>query len=476
MKSRLADRSDEHVNELTARFAPTRETGTDGERDPWRQDFRTPGMHDRDRILYCSAFQRLAYVTQVTAPEAGFTFHNRLSHSLKVAQIGRRNAERLKQLAGEDGPLTGAAARLASTLDADAVEACCLAHDLGHPPFGHIAEEVLQEKAAEQQVHDRFEGNAQSFRIVTRLAQRASARSGLDLTRQTLDGLLKYPWKHWNVDPLRKRERKWGYYSEDAEAFRWVRSHQPDETSVTLPLQSIEAAIMEWADDLTYAVHDVDDFWRAGLVPLERLGEKKSDEIKHFESLLRRLDAEEPGSLDASVDEILETAAILFPGRVPNGPYRHRRSDRREMRALGSGLISDYLSAFMLENDSHVLGSVNLRIDDSVRREVATLNALVKVYVIRRPGLAVVQHGQKRVVADLFDWYLAASKQEGGDRRLFPPEPRDLLDREPDALERRVRIVIDLIAGLTEESAIQLHRRLIGGAAAPTLDATAQMV
>jgi dGTPase len=175
--------------------------------DPDDRDWRSPGQHDRDRILYSAAFQRLAYVTQVTAPESGHVFHNRLSHSLKVAQVGRRNAERLRALA-QAGDLARQAGEMAKSLDPDAVEASCLAHDLGHPPFGHIAEEVLNELAREHVGKDGgFEGNAQSFRLVTRLAQRASG-GGLNLTRQTLDGLLKYPW-HWRrEDALQKRERK----------------------------------------------------------------------------------------------------------------------------------------------------------------------------------------------------------------------------------------------------------------------------
>lgn len=231
---------------------------------------------------------------------------------------------------------------------------------------------------------------------------------------------------------------------------------------------------MEWADDLTYAVHDVDDFFRAGLVPLDRLGDEDGDEMKQLTRLLQRFADEEPGSLDASVDDIVQAARSFFPGTAPSGPYLNTREDRRHMRRVASDLITDYLSAFVIQDDV-ATGTVKLIIDDTVVHQVAALKALVTVYVVHRPGLAVVQHGQKRVIGDLFDFYLEASAEEGGDRRLFPPAPRALLEAEPDALERRVRIVIDLIAGLTEASAIQLHQRLLGGSAAPTLDATAQM-
>lgn len=475
MRYVLQPRSPSQARRLLERYSERdgEPASSRGSGSPWGRDVRTRGMHDRDRILYSSAFQRLAYVTQVTAPESGITFHNRLSHSLKVAQVGRRNAERLLALAA-DGTITGGARQLVSTLDEDAVEAACLAHDLGHPPFGHIAEEVLQERAGRKQLHDRFEGNAQSFRIVTRLAQRASG-SGLDLTRQTLEGLLKYPWRHWITRDLNsdKRCHKWGYYDDDADVFEWVRFDPPAETADALPRRSLEATITEWADDVTYAVHDVDDFYRAGLVPLERFGQPESDEMKMLEQLLFDADAASPGSLGDSPQDLMQAARKLFPGYVPGGPYRHTREDRREMKQWASRRITAYLSAFRVENGRG--RQVFVTIPPAIEREVNVLKALVRVYVIGRPGLAVVQHGQRRVIRELFDFYLEASKREGGDRRLFPPSWRRQLEQEGDDQERRVRLVIDLIAGLTEDSAIQLHRRLVGGSSAPTLDAMAHM-
>src|SRR6478609_9031210 len=122
-------------------------------------DYRAPSQRDRDRVLYSSSFRRLAEVTQVVAANSGYVFHNRLTHSLQVAQVGRRIAEKLNLLQPETKEF----------VDPDVVEAACLAHDLGHPPFGHIAEQKLNELAGAD--IDGFEGNAQSFRIVTRLSQ-----------------------------------------------------------------------------------------------------------------------------------------------------------------------------------------------------------------------------------------------------------------------------------------------------------------
>lgn len=442
------------------------------------RSYRTPAQRDRDRVLYSSAFQRLAYITQVTAPESGHTFHNRLSHTLKVAQVGRRNAERLQQLVRQE-QIKGTAARLVRTLDPDAVEASCLAHDLGHPPSGHIAEEVLQRKASEH-IADGFEGNAQSFRIVTRLAIRTDGGPGLDLTRQTLDGLLKYPWRHWPSDPARgqKRERKWGYYRDDAEAFEFARAGWPAETATALPERSLIAEIMDWADDLTYAVHDVDDFFRAGLVPLDRLAEREGAERKRLRQLLDEAQIADPvGFPSENVDALVEAVGRIAAMHGLDAPYEHTVQARARMRSFGSKLITRYLEAFSLSDDPDS-SRVRLSIKPKAAVEVTALKMLVVVYVVRRPGLAVVQHGQKRVIEDLFDFYFSASSPrgvDGGDHRLFPPGARQRLANSASTLTERARVVVDLISSLTESSAIQLHNRLSGGWSAPTLDATARI-
>ncbi len=442
-----------------------------------KEDYRTRQQRDRDRILYSAALHRLAYITQVTAPELGHTFHNRLIHTLKVAQVGRRNAERLKKLA-EQKQIVGAAATIVDALDPDAVEASCLAHDLGHPPFGHVAEQALHEVAEERaNIADGFEGNAQSFRIVTRLAVREPHQEGLDLTRQTLDGLLKYPWRHWPSDAVHKgkRTRKWGYYKPDERSFRFARAAWPEEERETLPERSFEAELMDWADDLTYAVHDVDDFFRAGLVPLDRLVKSGAESKRFLQLLVDAQDADPDAFPSYQPDELVGAAqGVLDRERGPMEPYAHATGHRAAMRTFGSKLITNYLDAFSLEDDP-VTGKVKLRIDDDALLEVTALKMLVTVYVIRRPGLAVVQHGQQRVVKDLFGWYFDASApgKGKGDQRLFPPSAKERLFHEGHAPDARARVVIDLIAGLTETAAIQLHRGLCGGSAASALDATA---
>jgi len=228
------------------------------ERESTALDHRTPGQRDRDRILYTSAFRRLAGVTQVVSADEGHVFHNRLTHTLEVAQVARRIAEKLRKRQDELAEALGG-------VDPDVAEAAALAHDLGHPPFGHLGEEELDELARGAGVPDGFEGNPQSFRIVNYLALRTPHYAGVNLTRATLSGLLKYPWLRGPKGHPSYKKR--GAYTSERHQLEWTRSgiHSTDKR------QSIEAEIMDWADDVTYAVHDMADFYQAGLIPFETL-------------------------------------------------------------------------------------------------------------------------------------------------------------------------------------------------------------
>jgi len=287
---------------------------------------RTEAQRDRDRVLYSSALQRLGGITQVSPPESGYAFHTRLIHSVKVAQVAQRIAQRLKANEGGDSDLLRS---LLDALDIDAVEAAGLAHDLGHPPFGHIAETELKALAVGAEL-DGFEGNAQSFRILTRLGTAGpfTAKStGLNLTRRTLNGTLKYPWFRNAEDPERKD--KWGAYPPDSDALGWVRREWPEELA---DKRSLEAEIMDWADDVTYAVHDVDDFYRAGLIPLDRLRSDR-EELQRFQAYM--------GAKDRLSEEVVTAAERLYEDKLGLGiadPYEGRLDQRAGLRAAGGGL------------------------------------------------------------------------------------------------------------------------------------------
>ena len=413
---------------------------------------RTEAQRDRDRILYSSALLRLGHVTQVAAPEVGHIFHSRLTHSMKVAQVARGLAQRQKQLAKDD-ELDPRAKELVASLDEDATEAAALAHDIGHPPFGHLAERVLQERSKGIAT---FEGNPQSFRIVTRLALRSVSIPGLNLTRRTLNGLLKYPWRRAEEPP--HRADKWGAYDGDREAFEGVREGLPDGE------RTLEAWLMDWADDVTYAVHDLDDFYRAGLVPLERLTSADKQELKRFQDYLRRkaeslarADAEGDDDIEVDPERYAEAAENLFSGFVSSIrlPFSGKTEERVNLRQLGSTLIGRYVDSLNLR-DSDEGDRIIVEIPDEVYDQIKVLKQLTWFYVIERPSLAVMQRGQEQVIDTLYTLYHDAI--DGGDLHVFPPVFQERIElAKSEAIAERV--VIDLIAGMTEASALEIYRQ-----------------
>lgn len=227
-----------------------------------RADQRRPFERDRDRILYSSAFRRLAGVTQVARSGEADFFHTRLTHRMKVAQVGRRLAEHtLRRQPGESAVLG---------VHPEVVEAACLAHDLGHPPFGHLGESILNRLVIKAGDTDGFEGNAQSFRILTRLAVRFEKAPGLDLTRAVLAAAIKYPWVREPDGGI--KERKWGYYRTEQADFDFVRD------GADFATKTAEAELMDWADDIAYSVHDLEDFHRGRMLPWLQIFSKEGEE------------------------------------------------------------------------------------------------------------------------------------------------------------------------------------------------------
>jgi dGTPase len=405
-------------------------------------DARTDAQKDRDRLLYTSALRRLAKVTQVVAADVGHVFHNRLTHSFQVAQVGLRTAQRLE-------PSYVKLAGASHGFDPNVVEAACLAHDLGHPPFGHVAEKKLNELACEDPAIDGFEGNAQSFRIVTRLSQHSPTHRGLDLTRATLAAILKYPWL---MGENAVKLDKWGAYSSEKKDFEFATALCPLSQTKT-----IEASLMDWADDVTYSVHDVEDFYRAGRLPLHLLADRRYDKERKgfFEKVFaRHADKKGIWADQKSLEEAFNEVIIgLFP---LEGSYTGTWEERAALRDFSSQLIGRYVGATTIIERT---GGLELCIDPDRELEVAMLKELTWVYVIEAPELASQQEGQREVIGGLFSIYSDAAQ---GHRSLylFPAYYRKALEAVATDHGKK-RVVIDLIAG-TEEQALTMYGRLTG--------------
>jgi dGTPase len=381
---------------------------------------RTPFQRDRARVLHSSALRRLAGKTQVVEPGGpGMAVpRTRLTHSLECAQVGR-----------ELGASLGC--------DPDLVDAACLAHDLGHPPYGHNGEAALDEVA---QPCGGFEGNAQSLRVLTRLEVKVEG-AGLNLTRAALDAATKYPW------PRRDGTAKFGVYDDDLPVFTWLRDGAPDGR------RCLESQVMDWADDVAYSVHDLEDGIVAGLVRPRDLADAGEAEAL----------CELAGAVysDESPDDLAEIWRGLRALEVWPRAFDGSTAASARLKATTSALIGRFCEAAQTATQARY-GTAPLRRYDAdlvVPRETAAECALLKAvtarWVMARPGVVEAQQREREVVAELVVL---------------------LADRAPDALEPvhaetwraaaddagRLRTVVDQVASLTDAAAVALHAQAAG--------------
>lgn len=412
---------------------------------PKAGDHRTAAQVDRDRILYSEYFRRLERVTQVASAADGEHCHNRLIHSLKVAQVARRLAERLHAEFAD------------ASINPDVVEAAALAHDLGHPPFGHVAEHQLDKSACEWGLRDGFEGNAQSFRILTRLAvHRKESSDGLDLTRATLRASLKYPWVR-GQDEGTKEYAKFGVYDEDADTYAWV-----DESRA--PAQSLEAQIMDFADDVTFSVHDIEDFFRAGLIPIERLINEPAYRNR-FVDRVRRRKPDVGAYLDSNTNFVALESLLGYMIDAGADGFHGWRTQEAMLAEFRSAAITNFLQSVSLHQTAEGFA---LDVPGPIEMQQAALKQLIWDYVILNPRLAQQQTGQKRIVRTLFEFFaksLGISKGEDDcgpiKAEMFPPAMAGLIDPTWKRLQR-LRFAVDAVASLTESEAIRIFHKVEG--------------
>ncbi len=427
------------------------------------EDRRT-GLRDSDRIHYSSAFRRLGGITQVVSPQDGYLFHDRSMHSWKVAQVGSRIA-----------------ARFPTKVDPDVVWAAGLAHDLGHPPFGHAGEKELQlvlggkidfhgrSTTNTPLLRDTFEGNAQSFRIATRLsARKLGENAGLNLSWRCYGALLKYPWIYGEND--KKKSRKWGAYDSES-ALLEITKERCETLGLWGTERSVEAAMMDWADDITYAVHDSEDFFRANLLPLDALKNNDATWTEFVEYAYANIQKDWPfvtGKITQSDFQTLVANNIW--AKLPGTPYEGDFDSRYSLHYFASELIT-YLSAELDINSDK-----DFVISEESWIVAATLKLMTRYYVIEEPNLAAEQIGQRRVIRELFFllYETALKTFTGGSKsstRTLAPRLVNYCNLALDHSDGNVsgstqskiaRATTDYICSLTDRQAELQWRRLVG--------------
>jgi len=380
----------------------------------------------------------------VVSATEGRIFHNRLTHTMKVAQVASRITQMLR---GEQGDLASAL----GGIDPEVTEAAALAHDLGHPPFGHVAEHELACLVRAAGDDDAYEGNAQTLRIVASVENRWNDTPGLDLTRATLNATLKYPW--FKASSGKRAHKYSAYRGTESEAFTFARALGPEDTKCA------EAEIMDWADDITFSVHDMEDFFRAGLIPLDRL---RSDD-REFDWFLEDVKARWAAD-DKDLTNWAEFASAFDFLRqyFPERPYRDSHDDRADVRRLRSFLIQRYVvgpedrRTFLLRHPDTLDGRT-VEIATSMVQEVEILKELTWAYVIMHPTLAAQQQGNRVVVRTLFNYFHDAAHAKRA--RCIPAGHRHRLGTITPA-----RLAADVVSSLTDREALHLFGRISGHA------------
>ncbi|MFC7614569.1 deoxyguanosinetriphosphate triphosphohydrolase family protein [Actinokineospora soli] len=451
-----------------------------------------PARRDRDRVLYSAAWRRLGGVTQVITPfDDSALPHTRLTHSEKVAQVARSIAEcLLNQQDNADliADLGG--------IDVHVVEAAALAHDLGHPPFGHIGEQTLDEVARDcLGLRDGFEGNAQTFRTVQLTETRHHAYDGLDLTSASLMAIAKYPWTRTIHDDdrhsqllrtdtdYRRHWRKFSVYETEWEAFTRAREFL-DHVGFPCRTQSIEASIMDVADDITYAIHDLEDFYTADILDIRRVITELRRVAKNgYQCELReQLSLDYPDFYDdALFAEAVSTTVEELESFRPRFP-QSRLLTLGLAGASASKLIGRYIEAVEVRDRQFWKGGPFVSLRRAEWHEVQLLKKITKDFVIKRPDMAVLQRGQQRVLKDLVvqlhDWaesdfgrlprYLREEMEVArGEHRVSETREWRMLTRTRCThgfVDRgdENRCILDYLCTLTDGQCYALHRKLSG--------------
>jgi dGTPase len=393
---------------------------------------RTPFERDRARLVHSSALRRLGAKTQVLGPSSDDFVRTRLTHTLEVAQVGR-----------EIGKALGC--------DPDVVDTACLAHDLGHPPFGHNGERALAEVA---RGIGGFEGNAQTLRLLTRLEPKVIAPDGravgLNLTRASLDASVKYPWR-FGAGPVSavsgRPTHKFGVYEDDLPVFTWLREEAPPGR------KCVEAQVMDLADDISYSVHDVEDAVVSGRFDLGVLTspDERARVIEAVETWYGDLVG--PEELADAMDRLV-AARLWEPG------FDGSRAALAVLKEATSRLIGRFARAAQKATRARygdgplTRYAADLVVPDETVAEILVLKGLAVAYVMAPRELEPLYARQREMLTDL-----VRVLSQRAPLALEPPFAADWEAADDDAA--RLRVVVDQVASLTDVSAAQWHGRLV---------------
>jgi dGTPase len=405
-------------------FYNTFDTGTLTGRPAHPDEYRNPFQIDRDRIIHSSAFRRLQNKTQVFMSGEYDFYRTRLTHSIEVAQIGRSIC----------GWLTSQGGIFADDchIDADLVESACLAHDLGHPPFGHTGERTLHRL---MQPHGGFEGNAQTLRLLTEILFN-EGRDGMNPTRALLDGILKYKTLHAEAEGapnhyLYNDQEKWLDFTLGGQAFPVELTPGTERNR----FKSIECQVMDWADDTAYSLNDIADGIHAGFITITRLEswaegqELTSDQADHVQFLCNAI--------------------------------RERRVEARLNRQIG-----DHIRAARLVPEANFLSAMTrrhqfrLEVDPAIKAR-ARLNKRISLdLVFRSPQLQQLDYKADVILTRLFEVLHDRYIEPGGSKlHLMPPVQEAEIEKAPNTATR-ARLVCDWVASMTDAFAFRTYRRL----------------
>ncbi len=405
------------------RFYSAFDTETLAPRRAGEGEYRNAFQIDRDRIIHSSAFRRLQNKTQVFLSGEYDFYRTRLTHSIEVAQIGRSLCAYLQQsdLLSED-----------CSIDADLVESACLAHDLGHPPFGHTGERTLHQL---MQPYGGFEGNAQTLRILTQTIF-SEGREGMNPTRALLDGVLKYKTLHAETPAapnhfLYNEQERWLDFVLAGNAF-------PAELTpgkARNGFKSIECQIMDWADDTAYSLNDVADGIRAGFIRLENLERWAGSQ-----------------SLDAAGAE--HVAFLCKAIREQRVEARLNRMIGDNIRAVSLRPTSNFLSG---QSRRH---SFELAIDPALKARTKLNKKIALDLVFRSPALQQLDYKADIILQKLFAILQTRYiERTSNSLHLLPAEVEQAIEAAEDTATR-ARLVCDWLANMTDAFAFRTYRRL----------------